>query len=401
MHTVLFVESGTSGGGSFLSLKLLVDSLDKTRFRPVVVFLNRTRFYEEFRQLGVDTRLVFDAACTTTLPWGIRKRFEHLADRAHTRPKVFEDISLWLAHGSLLRSLRRIVREEQVDLLYSNNNVHRNVFMPMLARQTGLPLVCHLRSMGKETYTPRRKEYTDRAVSQYVAISEVVRDNWLEEGLEPGKVHLINNGLPAMTDAPLDLASEFGVPAGDKVIGIIARVTWEKGHDLLFRAFQLLRQTRPEVSLVVAGDGPKLAELKALAQELGQENKIYFLGYESRAHALVQSLDVLAQPSRTDPFSRSVLEAMQVGVPTVTTAVGGIFELIEDGVNGLLVPVGDETALARALERLLTDQALRTQLVDNALDTVQERFDLARQTRKIEAVMDQALSGQDGRQASG
>ncbi|MGE4552257.1 MAG: glycosyltransferase family 4 protein [Desulfovibrionaceae bacterium] len=392
MRTVLFVESGGSGGGSFQSLHLILRTLDPERFRPVVAFLSRTRWLDEVRALGVRAELVTDRAFSTHVPWWLRKRFEHTVYRSHRRLGPLADAAVRLAHAPLLRGLKRLAREEGADLLYSNNQLNRNLFMVYLARDLALPLVCHWRSMSSDGFHPRKCAMVNATMAAGIAISEVVRDHWVGQGVDPARLTVIHNGLPPMGGiVPLDLHAEFGIPAGRRVIVLVGRVEWEKNHPLMFEAFRRLLARRPETALLVVGDGTKLAEMQTLARDMGLGGHVVFTGYEARAQGIIAGADVLAQPSLTDPFSRTVLEAMALGVPVAATAVGGVFEAVRDGENGLLTPVGDAAALAEALERLLDDAELRERLTQNARRTILERFDQAVQTRKIEAVLDRIL----------
>lgn len=396
MRTVLFVESGSGGGGSFESLFLILSTLDRRRFRPVVAFLTETRYLDQVRRLGVRAEVLTDLVFSARVPWWLRKRFEHTAYRSHRRlPGPLADWAVRLAHFPLLRALRRLVREEGADLLYSNNQLNRNLFMVYLARDLGLPLVCHLRSMSSDGFHPRKCAMINDTVAANIAISTVVRDHWLVQGIDPDRTELIHNGLPPLDRvAPLDLHAEFNIPREHKVVVLVGRVEWEKNHPLMFQGFRLLLDRRLDTTLLVVGHGTKLEEMKQLARDTGLGDKVVFTGYEPRAQAIIAGADALAQPSLTDPFSRTVLEAMALGVPVAATDVGGVREAVEHGRNGLLVPVGDAPALADALGRLLDDETLRQRLTAEARRTIVERFDQAGQTRKIEAVLHRVLGHQ-------
>ena len=398
MRTVLFVESGSGGGGSFESLYLILKTLDRERFRPVVVFLTTTRYVDQVRSLGVRVEVLTDLVFSARVPWWLRKRFEHTAYRSHRRfPGRLADWAVRLVHWPLLRGLRRLARDEGADLLYSNNQLNRNLFMVYAARDLGLPLVCHLRSMSSDGFHPRKCALINRAVSANIAISRVVRDHWLGQGIDPARTLLIHNGLPPMGAVePLNLRAEFDIPREHKVVVLVGRVEWEKNHPLMFEGFKLLLDRLPETTLLVVGDGTKLDEMRALARDMGLADRVVFTGYEPRAQAIIAGADLLAQPSLTDPFSRTVLEAMALGVPVVATDVGGAREAVEHDGNGLLVPLGDAGALARAMERLLRDGELRDRLTTAARETIRERFDQAVQTGKIEAVMAGALDPAPG-----
>lgn len=139
------------------------------------------------------------------------------------------------------------------------------------------------------------------------------------------------------------------------------------------RAFALLRTQHPQASLAIAGTGPQEGELRSLAAELGIAEHVRFTGRLDRdAMAKLLRLSRIAlNPSRVDNMPNSVLEALASGVPVVSTRVGGVPFIVEDGATALLVPAGDAAAMASALDRLLTDDALASRLAMRGLAEVQ------------------------------
>ena len=161
---------------------------------------------------------------------------------------------------------------------------------------------------------------------------------------------------------------EFEQPAADRaadryILGIGRHVP-EKGFDVLIRAFAQL--DRDDVRLVVAGDGPELPALGKLAAELGIAERVELPGRTDRARTveLFHGCELFVLPSRHEPFGIVNVEAMASGKAIVATNVGGVPELVEDGVNGVLAPAGDPVALAGAIRRLLDDDDLRRRLGD-------------------------------------
>jgi len=139
------------------------------------------------------------------------------------------------------------------------------------------------------------------------------------------------------------------------------------------RAFALVLRGHPQARLTIAGTGPEAAALRALAHELGVSASVVFAGRLERdemARRLRQS-HVALNPSRVDNMPNSVLEALASGVPVVSTAVGGVPFIVQDGVTALLVPAGDAQAMSAALKRLLGDPHLATLLAENGLREVQ------------------------------
>jgi L-malate glycosyltransferase len=168
---------------------------------------------------------------------------------------------------------------------------------------------------------------------------------------------------------PVDLASDRDVFR----VGIVGRVSPVKGHETLLRAWsRLTRLSR--LRLYVVGSGPSETACRALAQTLGVESSVRFLGFRDDVPRLLSHLDLLVMPSLHEGLPYTLLEAMLAGVPVLASATGGLREVIVHGVNGLLVPPGDEGALADAIARAYADPALRLTLVEHAYNTIRSKF---------------------------
>lgn len=201
------------------------------------------------------------------------------------------------------------------------------------------------------------------------------------------KVVVVRNGLataPAVTRAP-----------EDGLVVAVARLVPKKGLPTLLRAIALLRERGVTARLEIVGGGPREDELRALATELGLGDALRLAGPQGRAGVddALGRAQVFALPCRReadgdeDNLPVAILEAMQLGIPVVTTPVAGIPEAIIDGRSGLVVAQDDAAALADAIERLLGDAALREQLTAGAREVIAERFDVQRNVAGLLARM--------------
>ncbi len=207
-------------------------------------------------------------------------------------------------------------------------------------------------------------------VSDYV----VKRDRWLY-GLPRRKLRRIYSGVDLERFTP-GKRDDKGPPH----LLCVANLHWIKGVEHLVRAVGLLGD--PGVELALAGDGPEEANLRALATGLGISGQVRFLGLRNDVSDLVRQAGIFIHPAVwEEAFGFAIAEAMAGGCAVVATNAGGIPELIEDGVTGLLVPPADPAALAAAIRRLLDDPALRARLQAAARRRVEERFDLERSVR--------------------
>ena len=194
--------------------------------------------------------------------------------------------------------------------------------------------------------------------------SAYLRDIALGWGLEPGRVSVLPNPAPDVPELPSrdELRAELGV--GGRVLAFAGRLGPQKALGVALEAVARV----PEVTLVVAGDGPERAALERRASELDVDGRVRFLGSVSRVGVLrlFRAADASLLPSAWENFPHTVVEALAVGCPVIATSVGGVPEIVHDSENGLLVEPGDADGLAAAITRFFGDDALRARLATAA-----------------------------------
>ncbi len=175
---------------------------------------------------------------------------------------------------------------------------------------------------------------------------------------------------------------------------MVARLEPEKGQRHLIDAMPAILRAVPETWLAVVGEGSEADALRARPRRSGRRSRerIMFTGRRDDVSALTADLTLAVLPSLREAQGISLIEAMARGVPVVASAVGGIPEVVTDGVDGRLVPPGDPAALADAIVELLRDPALRHRLGEAGRRTVADRFSIDAQVRAIQAVYDEELA---------
>ncbi len=217
-----------------------------------------------------------------------------------------------------------------------------------------------------------------RAAHRVVANSVAAGGALRAEGVRREKVVVIPNGIDL---EPFDVPRTSGP---GPVVTTVANLRAGKGHDVLLRAAERVLRRRPDVRFQFVGDGPLRARLEEQAEDLAVRAAVTFLGHRADVAAVLRGSTVFAFPSLMEAFPNGVMEAMAAEVPVVASDVGGIPELVEHEHNGLLVPPGDEEALAAALLSVLGNPARARTLAAAGRQTVQERYSFERMVHDFE-----------------
>ena len=195
-----------------------------------------------------------------------------------------------------------------------------------------------------------------------IAVSQAIRSRLVSDYAVPEcRIRcLLPVGRPGVLPAPKQGAALE--PAGHSLVGFVGRLEESKGVDVLLRALPAVLRVRPDVRLVVVGTGPEEGRLRCLAEQLGIDAAVRFLGFRDDARALLTRFDLLVVPSRTDGSPLVVHEALEAGVPVIGSAVGGIVDRLAGGAAGVLVPAADVDRLSAEIVALLADPARRAHL---------------------------------------
>lgn len=356
MARLLLLETSTTGGGSFVSLVEHLGAMDRKRWIPSVAFVNPNRLLDPLRAAAVPVHPLSDPMLSTAVPWWVRgglARAEGAIARALPPAQV---PFIAAAHAPARRRLEGLLRDSE--LLHLNNQVQRDLFGVIAAARADVPCVAHLRSFRGGPFSPAAAAYANRHVAAFVANSCATAEHWVARGLDRAKVRVVPNGVPARTGPKEDARARFGLPEGGPVVVCVANFSPAKGHGVLLEAFAALRAAHPAAMLLLLGEGERRRDLEARARVLGLGGTVRFAGHVPEARRLLGSCDLVVVPSLSEGFGRAAVEAMAEGAPVVATRAGGLPEVVEDGVSGLLVPPGDAAALAAAMARVLVEGKL-------------------------------------------
>ena len=181
------------------------------------------------------------------------------------------------------------------------------------------------------------------------------------------------------------------LPRETKRIVSVGRLAPQKGHDVLLRAFAEVAAAHPDWNLAIVGEGPDRQALSQLAIVLGVAQRVELIGWVPEPGEVLAASDIFVMASRYEGFPNALLEAMACGIPVISTHSVGAQEIVTDGHDGLLTPVGDEIALAQAMRRLIEDPALRARLARNG-NEVSRRYSLECVVAQWDAALAAAVS---------
>jgi L-malate glycosyltransferase len=220
-----------------------------------------------------------------------------------------------------------------------------------------------------------------RQVDCFICVSDAIRRMLIGDGVPPARAVVVNEGIDLeRVDAapPARLHEELWLPHHAPIVGNVAALVPHKGQRHLIDAAALVIRQVPDARFVIAGEGELRGTLERQIRERKLEKHVYLLGFRPDVLSLHKIFDVFVMSSVTEGLGTSLLDAMACGKPVVATEAGGIPEVVEEGLTGLLVPTRNPEAMAVAIVRLLNDAALRRQMGEAALLSVRERFSVER-----------------------
>jgi len=229
-----------------------------------------------------------------------------------------------------------------------------------------------------------------------IAVSRAIVRKLEDEGRDGAPVSLIYNGVDLTRYAEPDICgtlhSEFPIPVGAPIVGVVARLEPEKGHPTLLDAWPAVVAAVPEAHLLIVGEGSQQEALELQARSLGIDGSVTFTGRRDDVPAVTAALDIAVLPSYREAQGLSILEAMALSRPVVASAVGGIPEMIEHGRTGLLVPPHEPEPLAASIVRLLQDHPWADTLARAGRDQIHDRFCVELMVRAIEEIYDESVA---------
>jgi glycosyltransferase involved in cell wall biosynthesis len=373
-YKILYINKSSETGGAEASLFLLLKHLNKKTFEPVVVLPSEGILSAKIRELGLQVFIIplNNIDLKSLNPW------PYLA-------------TVW--------QLSKIIRREHIALIHAND-VATNQYALIAAKLSRVPIVCHMRGLNdKRTVKRGFLPWVDHLIAN----SQAVAQTYLSCRKNPEKVSVIYNGVELKKFSKDDRSGmifrkRFEIPENTFLVGIAGRIFAEKGHHILVHAISEIRKKHYNICVAIIGpisnvvnckyqrDDNFLFDLRQMITKSGLEKYIFFIEEQRDMASVYNALDLLVLPSKAEPFGRVLIEAMAMGKPVVATKAGGVPEVVDDGVTGVLVPPGDMSRLVEAILSILTNQAIAREMGIAGRKRAEALFSIETNVSKTEKV---------------
>lgn len=294
--------------------------------------------------------------------------------------------------------LLRLCRERHVTI-WHGHDYKSNLLGLALARLWPMRLVTTAHGWTGETWRTRLYRRLDlwamRRYERVAAVSPLLAHQCREAGVASDRVSYLPNGIElddyVRQYEPAEARRALGIGAERCAIGVVGRLSAEKGVDRALHCLAALRQRYPQAQLHVVGDGPQRAALHALAASLQIEPHVRFWGWQANPRRLFEAMDMLLLPSHTEGAPNAVLEAMALRTPVAATDVGAVREMLDDGRCGVVLPAGDVSRWPALIAPLVVSSARREILAERAAARVARHYTFALRMQRMIGLYEQVL----------
>jgi glycosyltransferase involved in cell wall biosynthesis len=285
-----------------------------------------------------------------------------------------------------LRHIKKILKEKQIEVLHTHSSVDSWV-ASLAGKWAGVPVTVRTRHIS----VPARRRplnYIYSLPDVVITSGEQIRQTLINGyGLPADRVYSIPTGVdtgrffPRLPDPALK--KELGIPADSLVISLVAVLRAQKRHELVIAAAPGILQRYPQARFLFVGEGPRRALIEEEIRRRRLESFFIMTGHRNDIPEILALTDIGIIASQAEGVPQFLLQAMAMAKPTVATAVGGIPDIIADGINGLLIPPEESQALVDAVLRILEDKTYAAHLGQQAMNLIHKKFNAGRMADQI------------------
>ncbi len=253
--------------------------------------------------------------------------------------------------------LRSFVREKKIDILHTHTSHAHTIALIALIGIGSCKLVVSRRvDFHIRSYLSRKIKYGAR-VDKIISVSAAIKEILIEDGIDPDSIIPIKSGFVPGTfednEIGTSLRAQLDIPDNATVVSTVAALVPHKAHFVMLKAAKLVLEKHPDVRFIFAGEGDLRAEIERHIKNLAIDESVALLGFVEDVGSVFRASDIFAISSEEEGLCTSILDAMYFSLPVVATRAGGIPELVQDGINGYIVPVNDHISFAERLNTLI------------------------------------------------
>ncbi|MDW0114031.1 glycosyltransferase [Sporosarcina saromensis] len=287
---------------------------------------------------------------------------------------------------SAAKELKKVIKNEKIKVVHAQ--FLRENYIAILAKLLGAPVkviwTYHV-DVKMRFHIRAANRIMTRFNTQIIAVSNFMKHKLIQKGIRKSAIQVIYNGVNKPQQVKLE-QPQNAIP----IIAVIGRLSAEKGHLFLINALEHFKKSNPTLQWQchIYGDGLLKKQLEQLVVDKNMQEHINFFGHVSPIEKVYLNTDLVVVPSENEALSYVGIEALSYGIPLIGTTVGGIPEVIEEGVTGLLVKYGDIENLSSKLEELLTNKELYQKMSKQGILAFNSKFEMSRMLQKTYHVYD-------------
>ncbi len=298
-----------------------------------------------------------------------------------------------------VRELYHLCRQQNVTI-WHGHDYKSNLLGLILRRFWKMKLVTTVHGWTNDTFRTRMYYHVDKwclkRYDEVIAVSPLLHQQCLEIGVKAERLTYVANGIDCTeyqrSHTIRGARRELGVFRDSFIMGVVARLSPEKGVDRAIRTVADLHVKYPNIELHIVGDGPEFDKLKRLAVELGVSGITHFWGFQSQSKRFFEMFDMLLLPSHTEGFPNVVLEAMAMGVPVAAADVGAVTELLKNGRRGVVLDAKEQETWADHIAPLIVSKDRRRELSRLGRHRIEKYYSFDQRMLKVFRVYDRVLS---------
>ncbi|MBC6004076.1 MAG: glycosyltransferase family 4 protein [Paeniclostridium sordellii] len=356
---IMIINFGTHFGGTEKYIHDIIKNLDLEKYNLHICCRSNTDFHKSINK--IDSKELSIVALNIS------------------KTNFFNSISF----------LKKYINKNNIDIIHSNG-----IFAELISSMAGKKIKKISTVHGFSDKDRMDRSFVERKLFRilekilfnsselYIAVSKSIEVYLINLGLQKEKIRVINHGIEIIKENNIETVNN------KIVIGSVGRIEKVKGYKYLVKAVANIINSGYLVECIIVGDGEEKEEILKLSRELKIENYINLVGFKSNIYDYIKKMDIYVQPSLNESFGISILEAMNVYRPIIASNVGGIPEIINNNIDGLLFEAGDYDELSDKIAYLINNKERRLELGINGHKKLIDQFDIKKSIKKLEELYD-------------